>query len=1124
MKKSINVKRILFCVLIVVPILVLGMVTISKADTADEDDLYYYQFNQGFLFEQPMNGDNTEAAMSLGEYLERVTNSNTEWFILSDLAENYFVLSDGTVQNTAGPAETALKAFRTKYAGYDIKKKLHFLIAGFPNSPEHMKASAIHFEHYGNDYVYIYFLIKQSAYTSKKMYLHIKDGKLELDPVNKTVWWAGQLPNSRNFRITDSTGKYRLVVTENGLKVVGVDDTSYDSAVELQNYDLQAQTKYICYHTDGKNVYEQYNEDRRNEDLNGIDVAGWSEGKINKSPAEYIFAIETAQNYIPDVPYMDTLLGELSDYRCIHLYPIYKRVLHFQIVDEQGNPVEEDGIIRKYCPSSGGYVIDFDDGLVMESNCWAAFEMPSTNRAGGMIYTVTDAMFCTDDTYSEKDTSLDSDKYKLIIGDNGKWLLMNRITDESDAYLKIVVKKEPADVSYYGNANAFSKPADEFGDPSHKELTAYGTAGIFLMSEGPIIIPEFGDYDYAEYEYITYWYMKTENDISVIAYGETGEWQYAVLPDVAFQTDVDVWAVLRRTNVATKKYGEIESDHLTITIRPFEVKVMDANLSSAIPYDNLYVATPKNFKCSVSINGGEEQELNSSNACTYDPPEGGIAITLNNIYGFKLKVTENGTYKFTVRESDYLGPCKSVTITYKNLISEYDISIATDDVYSGRCTEDKILIVPGDCSPVQPYIKLLKGCYVNVNDTDWADIGDAISLFVTDNSEESVTIGSENGPQIGYSYTITENGSYQFKFVTAGGSELLSDVLEYTDIYHPVNVVFDMNGHGTAPASQTIDEGDTAIEPDDDPTEEGWSFGGWFEDADCETEFDFETEIIEETTIFAKWTKNPVTYTMISGADSEWTKGSTTGLVFVSDALFNVFDSVKVDDDTLLITYYSAESGSTRIRLLPTYLETLGIGEHVIGIISEDGSAWARFIVKAAVVPPVPEEYTVSFNMNGHGTAPASQTVEEGSTATKPTANPTAAGWSFAGWFVDALCETVFDFNTEITKDTTIFAKWTQNSGTPAGGVTPTGTVPPTGEPTPTGTVPPTGEPTPSGTPTPMGTPMPTGTPTPTSPADPTSPKTGDNGSLSVWITLLLINGGVIAGTTVWKKKQNFKN
>ena len=73
------------------------------------------------------------------------------------------------------------------------------------------------------------------------------------------------------------------------------------------------------------------------------------------------------------------------------------------------------------------------------------------------------------------------------------------------------------------------------------------------------------------------------------------------------------------------------------------------------------------------------------------------------------------------------------------------------------------------------------------------------------------------------------------------------------------------------------------------------------------------------------------------------------------------------------------------------------------------------------------KKYTVTFDDNGHGTAPSSQTIIAGAKATMPTA-PAEAGYTFGGWYKDANCTSAFDFNTAITENVTLYAKWTLNA------------------------------------------------------------------------------------------------
>ena len=76
--------------------------------------------------------------------------------------------------------------------------------------------------------------------------------------------------------------------------------------------------------------------------------------------------------------------------------------------------------------------------------------------------------------------------------------------------------------------------------------------------------------------------------------------------------------------------------------------------------------------------------------------------------------------------------------------------------------------------------------------------------------------------------------------------------------------------------------------------------------------------------------------------------------------------------------------------------------------------------------------YTVTFNANGHGTAPDAQTVTQGSKATEPTPAPQETGYTFGGWYTDQACSNgkEWDFNTTITADITLYAKWTPNNNT----------------------------------------------------------------------------------------------
>ena len=66
---------------------------------------------------------------------------------------------------------------------------------------------------------------------------------------------------------------------------------------------------------------------------------------------------------------------------------------------------------------------------------------------------------------------------------------------------------------------------------------------------------------------------------------------------------------------------------------------------------------------------------------------------------------------------------------------------------------------------------------------------------------------------------------------------------------------------------------------------------------------------------------------------------------------------------------------------------------------------------------------TVTFDVQGHGTAPKAQTVNYGKKAATPKA-PTESGYAFGGWYQDPACKQKFSFSTKITKNIILYAKW----------------------------------------------------------------------------------------------------
>lgn len=118
--------------------------------------------------------------------------------------------------------------------------------------------------------------------------------------------------------------------------------------------------------------------------------------------------------------------------------------------------------------------------------------------------------------------------------------------------------------------------------------------------------------------------------------------------------------------------------------------------------------------------------------------------------------------------------------------------------------------------------------------------------------------------------------------------------------------------------------------------------------------------------------------------------------------------------DDLILSALGHDWGEWTVAKQPNSTET-GIKERTCSRCGEK---------ETEEIPVVPGVYGVSFSLNGKtGTAPASQTVQHGNRALKPT-DPSADGFSFLGWYLDAEGDVYFDFNTPITGNTTLYAKW----------------------------------------------------------------------------------------------------
>ena len=139
------------------------------------------------------------------------------------------------------------------------------------------------------------------------------------------------------------------------------------------------------------------------------------------------------------------------------------------------------------------------------------------------------------------------------------------------------------------------------------------------------------------------------------------------------------------------------------------------------------------------------------------------------------------------------------------------------------------------------------------------------------------------------------------------------------------------------------------------------------------------------------------------------------------------------------IAYYTEDKDEEGNKI--DYSNITDIGEHTIKIVATDNyeNTTEPIETTLTILEAEGNIYTVTFNSDG-GSEVKSKRVEENGSVIEPAA-PTKEGYTFIGWYLN---NQEFDFNSEITSNITLTAKWEKieeneggnNSGGSSGGST----------------------------------------------------------------------------------------
>ena len=229
-------------------------------------------------------------------------------------------------------------------------------------------------------------------------------------------------------------------------------------------------------------------------------------------------------------------------------------------------------------------------------------------------------------------------------------------------------------------------------------------------------------------------------------------------------------------------------------------------------------------------------------------------------------------------------------------------------------------------------------------------------------------------------------------------------------------VKFDTNG-GTAIADKTLTWDDIVLEGVSDPTKPGYDFAGWtFDGGNVLTRTTYANLAADDTvtsiTLTAQWTLHLYTVTLDANGGTFDASGST------------------VAQDTMQVTY----GGNFEQMPIPRYKgyffrgwydEQWGGRQYG----DEDGRGTYTYDkTEDCTLYALWEEAplcTVTFNPNG-GTLTGAETCQEkqNERIQRPYDEPIREGYYFRGWYKDADCTQMWDFDDPIPGNMTLYAGW----------------------------------------------------------------------------------------------------
>lgn len=322
--------------------------------------------------------------------------------------------------------------------------------------------------------------------------------------------------------------------------------------------------------------------------------------------------------------------------------------------------------------------------------------------------------------------------------------------------------------------------------------------------------------------------------------------------------------------------------------------------------------------------------------------------------------------------------------------------IAISSVFLHGCNNSPTVVEIPTVMDVE--IKNLPKTEYYVGDT--LDIDDGVlTLIYTDDSTKTVEFTSTDviisNPNMSFVGTKTVTVDYQGFIVT----------YQITVVERSYTVTFDYNYQEAPNASEVaVVNGTTVARPSIDPVRSGYRFDGWYTQVSDGSQYIFSTTISNDIILYAHWTQ---LFNITFDLNYEGAPASTSFTVAQGDQVPQELAPITINYEGFIFDGWHTDSTNpSPFDFSSAVTQNVMLYAHWEEITQED-------II-----------YDVVFSYNYVGAPTSTITkVKEGNKVAQPSI-PIRYGYTFNGWHIEEVGSSLYDFNTQVTKQLTLYAQW----------------------------------------------------------------------------------------------------